>query len=232
MGFVLEAIRLLRRELDGRVPLIGFSGAPWTLATYMVEGSGSKIFKHIKSWRYGAPSLLHQLLQQVTNAAVNYCQAQIEAGAEAIQLFDSWAGILDEAGFEEFCLPYVKQIVESIRQNGIPIIYFPKGGMLWLNKIIDTGVDVIGLDWTIRLKHARQIAGEKVSLQGNLDPTALFASPSVIRELVKKMLAEYGSSSGHVANLGHGILPETPVENAQTFVNAIKEESQEFHKEN
>lgn len=231
LRFVLEAIRLLRRELNGRVPLIGFSGAPWTLATYMIEGSGSKNFIHVKTWRYASPGLLHKLLQKITEAVINYCQAQIDAGAEAIQLFDSWAGILDEHGFEEFCLPYVKQIVESIRKPGAPIIYFPKGGMLWLNKAVDTKADVIGLDWTISPKQARLIVGESAALQGNLDPTALFATAPVIRQLVREMLADYGSGSGHVANLGHGILPDTPVENARAFVNAVKEESQKIDAE-
>lgn len=228
LGFVLEAIRLLRRELDGRVPLIGFSGAPWTLATYMVEGSGSKNFKNIKTWRFAAPDLLHRLLQKITDAVINYCQAQIEAGAEAIQLFDSWAGILDEAGFEEFCLPYAKQIVESIRKPGVPIIYFPKGGMLWLDKAIDIKADVIGLDWTVNPRRARQIVGESAALQGNLDPTALFAPPETIRRLVRKMLVDFGEGGGHIANLGHGILPDTPVENARAFVDAVKQESQKL----
>jgi uroporphyrinogen decarboxylase len=225
LSFVLEAIRLVKKELAGRVPLIGFSGAPWTLATYMIEGGGSKNFRHAKEWRFARPDLLHQLLENITAAVIDYCRAQITAGAQAIQLFDSWAGILDADGYEEFALPYVKRIVENIRRPGAPIIYFPKGGLLWLDKIIDCRADVIGLDWSINLGAARAQVRDQVALQGNLDPTALYAPPEAIRQLVKKMLASYGKGSGHIANLGHGILPDIPVEHAKAFVEAVKEES-------
>jgi len=229
LRFVLDAVRLVRKELNEKVPLIGFSGAPWTLATYMIEGGGSKNFKHAKEWRYARPELLHRLLNSITEAAINYCRAKIRAGAQAIQLFDSWAGILDESGFEEFALAYVKRIIEAIRQPGVPIIYFAKGGMAWLDKIAGCRADVIGLDWTISLQTARKQLGERVALQGNLDPTALYAPPEKIRQFVRKMLAEYGAGSGHVANLGHGILPDIPVEHARAFVEAVKEESGRFH---
>lgn len=229
LRFVLEAVRLVRKELNEKVPLIGFSGAPWTLATYMIEGCGSKNFKHAKEWRYARPDLLHRLLNSISEAVINCCRAKIRAGAQAIQLFDSWVGILDESGFEEFALAYVKRIIEAIHQPGVPIIYFAKGGMAWLDKIAESRADVIGLDWSISLQTARKQLGERVSLQGNLDPTALYAPPEKIRFFVRKMLAEYGAGSGHVANLGHGILPDIPVEHARAFVEAIKEESVRFH---
>lgn len=229
LSFVLEAISLVRRELNGRVPLIGFSGAPWTLATYMVEGSGSKNYKHVKSWRYARPELLHDLLGRVSAAVIDYCRAQIQAGAQAIQLFDSWAGILDEEGFAEFALPYARRIIESIRTPGVPIIYFARGGLVWLDELLQSGADVLGLDWTVDLGKVRARCGKKIALQGNLDPTALYAPPAAIRANVKKMLAAYGSGSGHVANLGHGILPDIPVEHAREFVEAVKEESAIYH---
>ncbi len=229
LHFVMDAIRLVRKELDNRVPLIGFSGAPWTLATYMIEGGGSKSFKHPKEWRFARPDLLHNLLSKITDAVIDYCIAKIDAGAQAIQLFDSWAGILDPQGFEEFALPYVKQIIESIRRPGIPIIYFPKGALVWLDKIAACKADVIGLDWTIDIGEAREQLPGNMALQGNLDPTALYAPPKMIREQVKKMLESYGSSSGHIANLGHGILPDIPVAHAKAFVGAVKEESQKVN---
>lgn len=229
LDFVMDAIKLVRNTLDGKVPLIGFSGAPWTLATYMIEGSGSKNFKHIKEWRYARPDLLHKLLHAISDAVIDYCRAKVTAGAQAIQIFDSWAGILDEDGFNEFALVYVKRIIAAIRQQGVPIIYFAKGAMSWLDKVGESGADVVGLDWTINLSTARKTLGNRVALQGNLDPTALYASPQNIRQFVKKMLAENGSANGHIANLGHGILPDIPVEHAREFINAVKEESVIYH---
>ena len=225
LDFVMDAVRLTRRELNGRVPLIGFSGAPWTLATYMIEGGGSKNFKHIKQWRFGAPALLHRLLDKITDAVIDYCRAKMDAGAQAIQLFDSWAGILDEAGFAEFALPYVKRIIEAVRRPDIPLIYFPKGGLVWLDQLGECGADVLGVDWTVPLEKVRQQLPARMAVQGNLDPCALYASPEVIRNQVSRMLEAYGNRPGHVANLGHGILPDIPVENARAFVEAIKTES-------
>lgn len=225
LHFVMDAIKLTQKELAGRVPLIGFSGAPWTLATYMIEGGGSKSFKHPKEWRYARPDLLHKLLSKITAAVIDYCKAKMDAGAQAIQLFDSWAGILDPEGYEEFALPYVKQIIESIRRPGVPIIYFPKGALVWMDKIVDCKADVIGLDWTVNIGTMRQQVPAHISLQGNLDPTSLYAPPEVIRRNVKKMLSDYGDAPGHIANLGHGILPDIPVANARAFVEAVQEES-------
>ncbi len=205
--------------------LSDLAARPGHSATYMIEGGGSKSFKHPKEWRFARPDLLHKLLSKITAAVIKYCNAKIDAGAQAIQLFDSWAGILDPEGFEEFALPYVKQIIESIRRPGIPIIYFPKGALVWMDKIIECKADVIGLDWTVNLKTMRQQVPSHIALQGNLDPTSLYAPPEVIRRNVKKMLSDYGSGSGHIANLGHGILPDIPVAHARAFVDAVKEES-------
>ncbi len=229
LAFVLESIRQVRRELNDRVPLIGFSGAPWTLATYMVEGGSSRHFGQIKRWRFAHPVGLHRLLEKITRAVVAYCRAQIAAGAQAIQLFDSWAGILDATGFNEFALNYVHRIIQQIRTPGVPIIYFARGAGTWLSRLSRCGADVIGLDWQVDLGLARRVLGEKAALQGNLDPTALYAPPPVIRKQVREMLRQYGPGSGHIANLGHGILPDVPVEHARAFIEAVQTESPVWH---
>lgn len=225
LGYVLQAIRNIRQELNNRVPLIGFSGAPWTLATYMIEGSGSRNYKYIKTLRFGNPALLHELLEKVTVTVIDYCKAQIENGVQAVQLFDSWAGMLDEEGFYEFALPYVQRIIKEIRKPGVPVIYFAKGAMAWLDKLSLSGADVLGLDWTIDPVRAVELIKNKTALQGNLDPTALYAPPAEIRAHVKKMLKGFNGAAGHVANLGHGILPDIPVDHARAFIDAVKEES-------
>ncbi len=229
LDFVLTAIRMLRRELEGKVPLIGFSGAPWTLATYMVEGRGSKNFLEIKKWRFGNPEGLERLLEKITAAVIAYLQAQIAAGAQAVQIFDSWAGILDPQGFRRFALPYVRKIVQAVRKPGVPIIYFAKGAGVWLETLRETEADVLGVDWTVDLGVARKLVGNRMALQGNLDPVALFAPPEVIRREVRRILTRYGQGSGHIFNLGHGILPHTPVEHARAFIEAVKQESPPFH---
>ena len=229
LSYVTDAVTMLRRELDGRVPLIGFSGAPWTLATYMIQGSGSKSFDLAKKWRFGRPDLLHNLLDVLSDAIIDYCKAQIEAGAEAIQIFDSWAGLLDPAGFREFAVAYVQRIIEAIRTPGIPIIYFAKGAMVWPEALRESGADVLGVDWTVDLGAMRRTFGDAMALQGNLDPTALYAGPDNIRQMVRAMLDSYGDGSGHIANLGHGILPDIPVPHAQAFVTAVQEESRRYH---
>ncbi len=228
LAFVLQAIGQIRRALGDRVPLIGFCGAPWTLATYMVEGGASRNYRHIKEWRFRRPDLLEQLLERVTDALIDYCRAQMDAGAQAIQLFDSWAGLLDADGFERFALKYVKKLLAAIRRPGVPRIYFPKGGMLWLDKIREIDADVIGLDWNVHPGQARALAGSRFALQGNLDPTALYAAPEQVRRHTLDMLAAFGDGSGHIANLGHGILPDIPVENARAFVETVQRESAGF----
>ncbi len=229
LAYVLAAIRLLRRELEGKVPLIGFSGAPWTLATYMVEGRSSKNFLEIKKWRFGNPEGLENLLEKITTAVIAYLRAQIAAGAQAVQIFDSWAGILDPEGFRRFALPYVRRIVRAVRTPGVPIIYFAKGAGLWLETLLETEADVLGLDWTMDIGVARKLVRNRIALQGNLDPVALFAPPEIIRREVRRILTRYGQGSGHIFNLGHGILPNTPVEHARAFVEAVKNESPPFH---
>ncbi len=229
LSFVMDAIRLCRRELDGSVPLIGFSGAPWTLATYMIEGQGSKNYANIKQWRFGNPMALHRLLEKVSDAVISYVKAQIAAGAQAIQLFDSWAGILDPAGFKEFAFAYSQKILSAVRDSGVPLIYFAKGAGIWLDTLLQSEADVLGLDWTLDIGDVRKKSGGKFALQGNLDPTVLLTNPEVIRQEVVGILEKYGSGSGHIFNLGHGILPAVPVENARAFVRAVKEESPRFH---
>ena len=229
LSYVAEAIALSRKNLAGRAPLIGFSGAPWTLATYMIEGGGSKNFRHIKQWRFARPELLHRLLDKITDAVIDYCRLQMAAGAQAIQLFDSWAGILDEDGFTRFALPYARRIFQAINTQGVPLIYFAKGAGGWLPHLRECGAQVIGLDWTVDLHRARRVLGDSAVIQGNLDPTALYAPPETIRRLVREMLSTAGQNPRHVANLGHGILPDIPVGHAREFVNAVKEESPRFH---
>jgi uroporphyrinogen decarboxylase len=229
LSFVLDAIRLVRKDLDNRVPLIGFSGAPWTLTSYMLEGGGSKNFTHLKKWRFANQDSLHQILERVTEAVILYIKAQINAGAQAIQLFDTWVGLLDPDGFFEFALPYVQKVLHTVKTEGIPLIYFAKGGGLWLDKMIDCGADVLGLDWTIDIGYAKNMIGNRVALQGNLDPTALLAPPASIRAEVKKILRKFGKNNGHIFNLGHGILPNVPPEHARFFVETVKEESKKYH---
>jgi uroporphyrinogen decarboxylase len=231
LRFVLDAIRLARRELNNRVPLIGFSGSPWTLAAYMIEGRGTKEFQAIKTMMYSNPLMLHRLLDRITRMVLGYCEAQISAGAQAIQIFDTWGGILAPEEFKEFSLLYIEQIVRSIKKPSVPVIVFCKGAGMSLKEIAAIGADVVGLDWTIDIGNARTIVAGKVALQGNSDPALLYASPGQIREGVKKVLAKYGSGEGHIYNLGHGIYPDTPVEHAQAFVQAVQEESLVYHKQ-
>ncbi|MEL6821411.1 MAG: uroporphyrinogen decarboxylase, partial [Calditrichota bacterium] len=199
LPYVQETIRKTRNALNGRAPVIGFSGSPWTLATYMLEGGGSKAFRKIRSLRYNRPDLLIELLEKLTVAVTAYCNAQIEAGAQAIQLFDSWAGLLDKEGFETFALQFNKKVIAGLKREGVPIIYFPKGGMLWLEEAADCGADVISLDWNIPANEATKVVNGRTALQGNLDPANLYATPENIRESVRKMLYGFAESRGHVA---------------------------------
>ena len=229
LKFVLDAIEITKRELRGRVPLIGFCGSPWTLAAYMVEGKGTKEFRHLKQLTYDQPELVHKLLTKLADALVFYIEAQLAAGADAIQIFDTWGGILSPDDYREFSLDYLWKVVSNVRRNGAPLIVFSKGANESLEEISKIGVNVVGLDWTIDIGEARKAIGDRVALQGNLDPSALFASPEKIRHEVKMILRKYGKGSGHVFNLGHGILPDTPFEHVKTLVDAVKEESIPFH---
>ncbi|MBM4169170.1 MAG: uroporphyrinogen decarboxylase [Ignavibacteria bacterium] len=230
LKYVMEAVSLTRRNLQNRVPLIGFSGSPWTLATYMVEGRGSKNFRHVKELIYSHPSEAHLLLSKLAAAVGDYLNAKISAGVQTVQIFDTWGGILPPDAFLEFSLRYIREVVERVRPSGVPIIVFCKDCDHSLEEIAQSGADTVGLDWTIDIGVARSLIGKKVSLQGNLDPSLLYASPERIREAVVSILEKYGRGPGHIFNLGHGILPDIPPDHARAFVQAVKEESPRFHR--
>ena len=226
---VMDALRLARKNLNNRVPLIGFAGSPWTLATYMVEGKGSKNFRAVKELIYSNPKDAHALLDKLARTVAAYLSAKIEAGAQAVQIFDTWGGILPPDEFKEFSLRYIEQVLTLLKRNGAPTIVFCKDCGHSIEAIADTGCDVVGLDWSIDIEKARMMIGSYVALQGNLDPTMLYAQPERIREAVKKILEKFGRGPGHIFNLGHGILPDIPVEHAKAFVRAVKEESAKYH---
>lgn len=229
LPYVLDAVRLIRRELNGQVPLIGFSGSPWTLATYMIEGGSSKDFRRSKTMLYDNPQILHQLLSVLADSVIAYLNAQIDAGAQAVQIFDTWGGVLSHAAYQEFSLVYMAKIVSGLkRQNeglDIPVIVFTKGGGQWLEAIAVCGCDAIGLDWTTDIGLARQRVGHLVGLQGNMDPAILHSNPSAIKSEVRRIINSFGSHPGHVFNLGHGITPEVPPVNAGVFIEAVHEYS-------
>jgi uroporphyrinogen decarboxylase len=230
LDYVLQALKMVRKELNGRVPLIGFAGAPWTLAAYMVEGQGSKDFTKIKSLMYTAPLLLKNLLEKLAVAVADFLSAQIRAGAQVVQIFDSWAGQLSPDDFREFSLPYLKQVVQAIKRSGEPVIVFARDARFSLEALSKIGADVLGLSWTADLALARKQVGDRVAVQGNLDPCALFAPKDRLRAEVIKVLQKAGDGTGHIFNLGHGILPQTPVENAKAMVEFVKEESAKLRK--
>lgn len=233
LGYVMNAVRTIRKELNGRVPLIGFAGSPWTLATYMVEGGSSKDFRKSKALLYDDPKAMHMLLDKLAQSVTSYLNAQILAGAQAVQIFDSWGGSLSSAAYQEFSLAYMQKIVNGlIREHEgrrVPVILFTKGGGLWLESMADTGVEALGLDWTCDLGVARQRVGDKVALQGNMDPTVLYANPAAIEKEVGRILESYGNGPGHIFNLGHGITPEVKPENAGAFINAVHDLSAKYH---
>ena len=233
LRYVMDAVSEIRKALDNRVPLIGFSGSPFTLACYMVEGRGGTEFREIKTMLYQRPELLHHILDVNAKAVIAYLNAQIESGAQTVMIFDTWGGALSHSAYKEFSLRYIQQIIAGLKREHdgvrIPNIVFTKGGGLWLEAIADIGCDAVGLDWTIDIGDARRRVGNKVALQGNLDPSVLFASPEVITAEVAKILASYGNGSGHVFNLGHGISQFTPPENAAALVDAVHTLSREFH---
>ncbi len=233
LAYVTDAVSMIRRELQGRVPLIGFSGSPWTLATYMVEGGSSKDFRHIKAMLYSQPEVLHTILDKLATSVVQYLNAQIEAGAQAVQIFDSWGGALSDQAYVDFSLQYMQKIVDGLIREfdgrKVPVILFTKGGGLWLDRLADTGADALGLDWTMNIGVARKQVGNRVALQGNMDPTVLYGSPEQIRKEVSRILQDYGTGSGHVFNLGHGIHQFVDPERARVFVEAVHEMSAGFH---
>ena len=230
LKYVLDAVALTKKNLDNRVPLIGFSGSPWTLLTYMVEGKGSKNFVEVKKLIYNEPKLAHSILEKLSDTIAKYLSAKIEAGCNAVQIFDTWGGILSQKDFEEFSLLYVEKIISQIKRKDEPIIFFAKGIHYKLNKMANIGADVLGLDWTMDLGEVRKQVGDKVALQGNMDPTVLYANKNYIRDETKRVLDSFGKGNGHIFNLGHGILPDVDPENAKALVQFVKEESVSFHR--
>lgn len=229
MPFVMEAVRKIRKALDGRAPLIGFAGAPFTLASYAVEGGGSKSYPNLKAMLYQQRDAAHALLDKLSECCATYLEAQVAAGAQAVQLFDSWAGILSPRDFREFALRYAKLTFDRLRSSptwnkgGVPIIYFVNGCAPYLDDYRDTGADVLGIDWRVDLDVARARLGTDVAVQGNLDPTCLFLPPQELRERVREVIDKAGDAPGHVFNLGHGVLPMTDPESVRVMVNAVKE---------
>jgi uroporphyrinogen decarboxylase len=226
LKYVIDAVALIRRELGGRVPLIGFAGSPWTVATYMVEGGGSKTFGQIKRMMYEAPRDLHRLLEVLAKATILYLNAQIAAGAQAVMLFDTWGGVLTPAQYEEFSLHYMAEVVDALTRKSegrrVPNIVFTKGGGAWIKKISSIGCDAVGIDWTTDLAAARQAVDGRVALQGNLDPAALFAAPETLRAETLRVLESYGQGAGHVFNLGHGITPDVDPERVAVLVETVR----------
>lgn len=222
LNYVFDAIRLIKKELNNRVPLIGFAGAPWTILCYMVQGKGSKTFDEAKAFCYTQPAVAHQLLQMITDTTIAYLKGQVAAGADIIQIFDSWGGLLSPGDFENISLKYIRQIVSALKETGVPVIIFAKGAWHSLDKMADTGAHGLGIDWCIAPQVARRLAGEKTALQGNFDPAKLLSPIPVIQQEVKDMLNAFGPHH-HIANLGHGILPNVPVDHAKAFVDAVKE---------
>ena len=234
LGYVMNAVRTIRHELNGRAPLIGFTGSPWTLATYMIEGGSSKDFRHCKAMAYSQPEVLHELLRQLALVVTDYLNAQIEAGAQVVQIFDSWGGALGHKAYEEFSLSYMKQIIAGLKREHqgrkVPVILFSKGGGQWLDVMAESGADALGLDWTTSLSTARAQVGDRVALQGNMDPSVLYASPDRIRAEVDRILSEYGPGNGHIFNLGHGIHQFVDPAHAGAFVEAVVELSPKYHR--
>jgi uroporphyrinogen decarboxylase len=236
LRYVTDAVTSIRRALNGRVPLIGFSGSPWTLACYMVEGAGSDDYRLVKSMLYGRPDLMERILEINAQAVAAYLNAQIDAGAQAVMVFDSWGGVLADGAFQRFSLRYTQQVVQALQREKdgvrIPVIVFTKGGGLWLEQIAGIGADVVGLDWTVNLGAARALVGDRVALQGNLDPNVLFAPPEAVAREARAVLDSFGRPQradgtwdGHIFNLGHGISQFTPPEHVTALVQAVHEHS-------
>ncbi len=233
LGYVMDAVRTIRKNLNGDVPLIGFSGSPWTLATYMIEGGSSKAFTKIKKMAFAEPESLHLLLDKLADSVTHYLNAQIAAGAQSVMVFDTWGGVLSPRDYQLFSLQYMEKIVNGLTRHAdgrkVPVTLFTKNGGMWLEKIAATGCDAVGLDWTINIDEARRRIGDKVALQGNMDPSMLYAPPARIEQEVQDILAGFGVGSGHVFNLGHGIHPDVPPEHAKVFIDAIHKYSKPYH---
>ena len=233
LRYVFDAVTSIRRALNGSVPLIGFSGSPFTLACYMVEGSGSRDFRHLKTMMYRRPDLLQRILQINAQTVTEYLNEQIAAGAQALQIFDTWGGILSDAAFKRYDLPYLQQVVSGLNRRAenrqVPVVIFTKGGGIWLEQLAQLGADALGTDWTVNLQQARQRVGTQVALQGNLDPLALFGSQDCLELEIERLLAEYGHGSGHVFNLGHGINQYTDPEQVAFMVEAVHRISVRYH---
>jgi len=230
LRYVMDAVSTIRKELNGRVPLIGFSGSPWTLATYMVEGGGSKDFSKVKGLMFSDPESMHALLNKNAIAVTQYLNTQVEAGAQSLMIFDTWGGILSPECYREFSLRYMQQIVDGLTREAdgrrVPVVLFTKNGGRWLSDMADTGCDGLGVDWTIDLADAKKMVDGRVALQGNLDPSVLYGSPESIRTEVKKVLTSFGDGPGHVFNLGHGIHQFVNPDNLGVMVEAVREFSQ------
>jgi uroporphyrinogen decarboxylase len=230
----MAAVKEIRGALSGRVPLIGFSGSPWTLATYMVEGGSSKDFRHIKQMMYATPEVMHALLDKLAQSVTTYLNEQIRSGAQAVQIFDTWGGVLSGPMYQEFSLKYMKQIVDGlIREHEgrrVPVILFTKNGGQWLEVMAEAGADALGLDWTTNIDDARRRVGDRIALQGNMDPSVLYAPADRIRAEVADILQRFGSGNGHVFNLGHGIHQFVDPESAKVFVDAVHELSAQYHR--
>lgn len=233
LAYVMDAVRTIRRELKGRVPLIGFSGSPWTLACYMVQGGGSRDFARVRALAHAQPEVMQLLLEKLAHTVTDYLNAQIRAGAQAVQIFDTWGGLLSPPAYEAFSLQWMRRIVADLihehEGRRVPVILFTKGGGQWLESQADAGAQALGLDWTTDLHQARARVGHRVALQGNLDPAVLLAPPSAIRAETARLLQAYGSGTGHVFNLGHGITPEVPPEHAAALIEAVHELSRPYH---
>ncbi len=235
LGYVMDAVRLIKRNLNEKVPLIGFSGSPWTLATYMVEGGSSRNFQKIKRLIYDQPQTTHVLLAKLAEAVALYLNAQIAAGADAVMIFDTWGGTLSTQDYQTFSLSYARAVYECLkldddRENPVPTILFTKGGGQWLESMANSGYSALGIDWTTDLAAARRTTGDRVALQGNMDPAVLYAKPEVIREKVRFILQQYGKGSGYVFNLGHGVLPDVEPEHVRVMVEAVHEFSPEIQR--
>jgi len=234
LKYVMDAVRTIRKNLQGSVPLIGFSGSPWTLATYMVEGGTSKAFTKIKKMAFAEPQTLHLLLDKLADSVITYLNAQIAAGAQSVMIFDTWGGVLSPRDYKLFSLQYMDKIVAGLTRQyegqRIPVTLFTKNGGMWLEAIAATGCDALGLDWTIDIREAKARVGDKVALQGNMDPSILYAGKERIEQEVQDILAGFGEGEGHVFNLGHGIHLDVPPENAGHFVEAVHKFSGQYHK--